>query len=222
MVSAERLSGHPFSGGYDSYKIAERINKCFPQARIVCVIRNQVDMLSSVYKQLVKEGYLGTCTALFKSSQWKGVAFSKCMYEYDLLIKKYYSLFSKENVLILLHELLQEDVKSFIRDLAFFIGVDSNFTPSNLNKAVNVGRTVKGIATQRFLNHFRKSELNPFPLIKRKHNDRLLRIIARLLINLQPADSTLCGKIQDDIRQYYLKPNRRLRDLVSWNLSQYF
>jgi hypothetical protein len=224
VVSAERLSGHPFSGGYDSFRIAERINKCFPHARIVCVIRNQVDMISSVYQQLVKEGYLGTCTALFKSNQWKGVAFSKCMYEYDLLIKKYHSLFPKENVLVLLHEQLQEDVKSFLSNLALFIGVDeTSFIPSNLNKAVNVGRTAKGIATQRFLNHFRKSELNPFPLIeRRRRNDRLLRIIARLLINLQSTDATLCGKMKEDVRQYYHEPNRRLRSLVAGNLSKYF
>jgi hypothetical protein len=165
---------------------------------------------------------LGTCSALFESSQWKGVAFSKCMYEYDLLIKKYYSLFSKENVLILLHEQLQEDVKAFIGELASFIGIDSNFKPSNLIKVVNVGKTARGIATQRFLNHFRKSELNPFPLIERRRNDRLFRIIARLLINLQSTDSILCGKMKEGIRQYYVGSNRKLRDLVPWDLSQYF
>jgi hypothetical protein len=120
------------------------------------------------------------------------------------------------------HEQMQEDVKSFLRDSALFIGVESSYTPSNLNKAVNVERTAKGITTQRFLNHFRKSELNPFPLIERKQIGRLLRIMARLLINLQSTDAILCDKIKEDVRQYYHESNQRLRDLVSWDLSQYF
>ena len=144
------------------------------------------------------------------------------MYEYDLLIKQYHTLFLPENVLILLHEQLQENVKSFLRDLSLFLGVDSSFTQSNLNKVVNVARAGKSIATQRFLNYFRISELNSFPMIERKQNGRLLPLIVRLLFMLRSTDSILCDKIKEEIKQYYREPDRRLYGLIGKDLSNYF
>src|SRR5215218_14466 len=43
VLSAERLSGNPHSGGYDSKQIAERLAATFPEARVLIVIREQVE-----------------------------------------------------------------------------------------------------------------------------------------------------------------------------------
>ena len=56
VVSFERFSGNPFSGGYDSKEIANRLAEVFPGARVLVVIREQRSMIVSTYKQYVREG----------------------------------------------------------------------------------------------------------------------------------------------------------------------
>src|SRR5262245_6185327 len=56
VVSNERLSGHPSSGGYDSKEIADRLAAVFPEGRVLIVIREQHSVIESVYKQYVLAG----------------------------------------------------------------------------------------------------------------------------------------------------------------------
>ena len=56
VVSFERFSGNPFSGGYDSKEIADRLVQVFPDARVLVVVREQRSMIVSTYKQYVREG----------------------------------------------------------------------------------------------------------------------------------------------------------------------
>jgi hypothetical protein len=60
VLSAERLSGNPDSGGYDSVHVAEYLAATFPEARVLIVIREQADMLVSSYKRYVRNGGPGT------------------------------------------------------------------------------------------------------------------------------------------------------------------
>ena len=43
VLSAERLSGNPHSGGYDSLQTAERLHRLFPQAKVLVVVREQTE-----------------------------------------------------------------------------------------------------------------------------------------------------------------------------------
>lgn len=70
-MSAERLSGHPLSGGYDSYIIAPRVKKICPQAKIVICERHQFSMLRSIYIKMLKEGFIGGFNEFVSSSSWK-------------------------------------------------------------------------------------------------------------------------------------------------------
>ena len=60
VLSAERLSGNPDSGGYDSVHVAEYLAATFPEARVLIVIREQADMLVSGYERYVRNGGPGT------------------------------------------------------------------------------------------------------------------------------------------------------------------
>ena len=59
VFSAERLCGNPHSGGYDAAEMANRIRASFDEAKILIVVREQVAMLVSNYKQYVRMG--GIC-----------------------------------------------------------------------------------------------------------------------------------------------------------------
>jgi Sulfotransferase family len=216
-ISAERLSGHPYSGGYDSYIIANRIHACFPEARIIMSIRNQIDMLISVYKQLVLEGYLGTFTDMIGCRQWKGTAFSLDMYKYDRLISRYIELFSRERLLILTYENFLNNKIGYINLLSNFLGVPY-FEASNFNTVVNQATSERQIRATRVLNYFRKSELNPFPLLEitPSISRRLEKIFAKVLGDLRFDDEQL-----EYLRRYYAPSNVVLRKLLNDDLEGY-
>jgi hypothetical protein len=56
VLSLERLSGHPFSGGYDAKQIADRLAAIFPEGRVLAVLREQRSMVLSTYKHYVRSG----------------------------------------------------------------------------------------------------------------------------------------------------------------------
>lgn len=56
VLSAERLSGNPHSGGYDSLQTAKRLHRLFPQAKVLVVVREQTEEILSCYNQYVRAG----------------------------------------------------------------------------------------------------------------------------------------------------------------------
>ena len=104
VVSAERLSGHAASGGYDTFRIAERLHATLPAARVLMVVRNQIDMIESEYRQLVGEGYPGRISSLWSDDQWKTPHFALGHYEYDTLVREYQRRFGADNVAVFTYE----------------------------------------------------------------------------------------------------------------------
>lgn len=217
VISSERLSGHPYSGGYDSYILAERIHDLCPEAKIIICIRNQPDILKSLYKQLVQEGYLGTFSDLINSKHWKSTSFCMDMLEYDLLIAKYFDLFSQENILTLVYDDLVNNPKSFVNQISSFLNI-GNFEHPDIKTRVRKGKKDSEIKIQRYLNKFRKTELNPFPIIE--INPKFMKILAKLLqVILVKNKFTL---IEDNelkfIKDYYYESNMRLKNILQTNL----
>src|SRR5262249_44700832 len=63
LISEEELAGNLHTGGLHgamSREIAERLARAFPEAHIVIVVRNQIDMIASAYKQYVESGGTGS------------------------------------------------------------------------------------------------------------------------------------------------------------------
>ena len=166
IVSAERLSGHTASGGYDTFRIARRLHTALPEARVLMVVRSQIDMIESEYRQLVGEGYPGRTDSLWSSDQWKTVQFDLGHYEYDALVSEYQREFGAANIAVFSYENVVSDRTAFLDRLATFLGV----APFELGadggeRAVHPGLPNRGLGVMRALNHLRRSELNPFPIV---------------------------------------------------------
>lgn len=217
VTSAERLSGHPYSGGYDSFILANRINSCFPKSKIIIGIRNQAEMIISVYKQLVEEGYPGTFNDLINSASWKGTTFSLEMYKYDLLIGKYFDLFSKNNVLVLVYEELLKGRVEYIKRLSNFLDI-AYFEPSNFYETTKKSRSDKEISATRLLNHFRKTELNPFPLLqlRQKTINELRKVLPRFV-----RKNMINYDYQNYIEKYFASSNASLKKILKMELPDY-
>ena len=130
VLSHERFSGNPQSGGYDSKEIANCLATAFPQAKILIVIREQCSRIVSCYKQYVKVG--GPCTFHgYISPPTKGQMriplFRLEHFEYHALIQYYQQLFGPERVLVLPYELLVREPISFVSQIVTHAGARPSF-----------------------------------------------------------------------------------------------
>jgi hypothetical protein len=166
VVSAERLSGHAASGGYDTVSIARRLHATLPDARVLMVVRSQIDMIESEYRQLVGEGYPGRIASLWSSDAWKTAQFDLGQYEYDTLVREYQQQFGAPNIAVFSYEGVVANRSGFLDRLAAFLGIEPFELGADVGaRAVHPGLPNRGIGMLRALNQVRRTELNRFPIV---------------------------------------------------------
>jgi hypothetical protein len=161
VVTHERLSGNPISGGYDAVIIADRLKKLMPNAKILIVIREQLSFLVSCYNEYVNGG--GACSFknyIYPPDGAKLPLFNLCYLEFHYLINYYRSLFSPENVLVLPFEFFKIDTISFVNEIISFMG-GTSIDNIPFDK-VRVSKKPLTIEIERYLNfYFFRDNSNP-------------------------------------------------------------
>jgi hypothetical protein len=236
VVSLERLSGHPFSGGHDSSQIAERLSTVLPDSRILIVVREQHAVIVSTYKQYVKAG--GACTLpQFLDSptkqNWRVPWFDFRQFEYDHLIRKYHSLYGQENVLVLPFEQFVRDGRGFVERIA---GFAEREIPEDVierlpfTRRSNPSPSAITIAALRRLNQFTpRTELNPSPFVESrltarlaarlKKSDALAAIVPGVLVT--KSDARLRRLVAEAAGDRYAASNRATGELIGVDLAVY-
>jgi hypothetical protein len=137
VISQEELSGHPHG-----YKIvnpittAQNLKKAFPNAKILIIIRNQLDYLTSLYsyRVAVKGEEYRSFTQFLSEEEKKGIIDHL---EYHKLINYYIDLFGRTRVLVLPMEYLIASRDTFFHKLTDFIDVpyviSSEYQPENVS-----------------------------------------------------------------------------------------
>lgn len=227
VLSAERLSGNPHSGGYDSKQIAERLAATFPEARVLVVIREQAQMLVSAYKQYVKRGGPGTLEqyATSPSQQLRVPLFDFRFFEYHRLVGYYQSLFGAENVMVLPYELLRAKPLAFLERIGGLAG--TNVSPS-ASGPVKVSPSALSLSFMRQANRWVvRSDLNPAPPFEAEGVDRTLlrvcykadaRIPARLRVL---SERRLRALAEDLVDGRYAKSNAATSVLAGLDLGAF-
>jgi len=219
LVSAERLSGHPASGGVDRYCIASRIHDSFPEAKIFCSLRNQMEIIPSMYITMVNEGYCYDICTLLEDRNWKTFGPSPRFYEYHILVNHYHELFGKENCLFLTYEELQHDPATYMQKLGFFLGLI--ITPEDVNKAmmkVHVSRSTN-LRLCCFLNRFRKTEYNPKPVFR--FPAWMFRVARKLQLPGLGRIGVVSLEEKCRINRIFLESNLCLRTLLDDSSAEY-
>jgi hypothetical protein len=126
VISHERLSGQPQMGYIDSRPIADRIAATYPNAKILIVIREQRDMMLSVYKQHIMRFGKNTFDHMWRERTIRekrrpGPTYD--MFEYHLMIGYYQKLFGADRVLVLPFEMLKKDAVGFVGEIQKFAGL---------------------------------------------------------------------------------------------------
>ncbi|RBW68886.1 sulfotransferase domain-containing protein [Bacillus taeanensis] len=224
VLSSERLSGNPHSGGYDSKEIADRLYEVFPKAKIWIVIRNQIDIIASNYKQYVREGGTGTVRNYLKGDPPERIpSFSLQHFEYFYLIKYYQDLFGKENVMVSLYEDFKSNPNGLIKDLCKFIGINQEFNYSQNKSLVNKSFSDLSIKILRPTNIFNYyPSMAQYPVINlpgRFLLRRSLRVMDKA-VGKQVAKNTIKNEVREIIGNYYEESNNELSKLLNINLHE--
>lgn len=130
------ISSEAFSNNVSDRKlIAKRLNALFPDAKIVLIIRNQMDALRSMYGFLVCQlgkninlSYGRPSVKTFENWILEQEEYLCRSYvstlKYHEFISVYWDLFGKENVSVLLFEKLVYEPELFFDEMADFLDVD--------------------------------------------------------------------------------------------------
>lgn len=212
-----------FSPSYLYRKVsARRIQKHFPNVKIIVSLRDPVERAFSQYLHDQQIGLI------------KNISFEKALKQYENYFEKglhykhlafYYSLFPAGNILVLLVDDIKKNPKCEIAKLYKFLGLKGvDFVPESLNKKLNVAS--KGVfpALNNFLLHteyFLRRKKCKF--ILKVLEDSGLRNIAwsSFFVNKKPIRKypKLNKKTEMRLRSAYSSDILKLEKLLKRNLS---
>jgi hypothetical protein len=236
VMSLERLSGHPFSGGHDSKQIADRLRGVFPDSRVLIVIREQRTMIASTYTQYVKAGGAWSLPEFLdppKKQNWRVPWFDFRHFEYDHLIRYYHSLWGAENVLVLPYERFARDGRGFVEEIARFAGrpvPEEVLERLPYNRRWNQSPSALTVAALRRLNRFTpRTELNPVPVLQSHSIERLAKrlkasdaLAGRATRGLAArSEARLRHGVEQAVGERYAASNRLTAELTGVDLAAY-
>ncbi|GEM_PF-1928543 len=164
VISQEELSGHLL--GYDltdPHLIARNLHRTFPEARILAVVRNQVDFLTSLYcyRVAIRGHETRTFDAFLDEDLPRGLEKQLRFHE---LLSLYRELFGDEKVLVLPMEQLIRDETEFLEQICSFLDIAE--IPE-----MESGKTNRGSRQKMLIGLFRRTNIA---------FDAFLRLRARL------------------------------------------
>lgn len=231
VISNERLNGHFLSGGFDSKIIANRINNNFPNAKIFICIREQKSLILSSYFQYLQRGGILSIKKYLHiyNKDFKVPAFSPNHFNFNPLIKEYYSLFGKENVLVLPYEMFKNTPKEFIEQIGDFVNKEIIIDENKFSIKHNIKPNPFILYTFRRLNLFKFSSAHNYYSSLSNRYTKYMSFKIFNFLNKRILSKRLNTKVKTKLSNYinnwvkdrYLKPNIELSKLIDIDLSKY-
>ncbi|MEN8174894.1 MAG: hypothetical protein ABFS23_03975 [Pseudomonadota bacterium] len=237
ILCEEELSGNPHTGGmrgFQSLETARRLQQVLPDADIVVVVRNQVDMAASLYAHYIREGGTRGAARYFQPASWrKDVArhpfkyplFSWDYLDYRGLIRHYQALFGVERVHVFCFEDFLRDIRAFIPDFVQRLGLRVTLGEDLSFEAENRGYGINALRVGRLLNLFTyRSVLDKqylVPLLSNKLRSRIPQWIAAGPFAGAAADAerVLPPSLIADLHAYFGPRNNELAELLDRDLG---
>ena len=224
VLSRERLSGHPFTGGYDAKIIADRLKQTYPDATIVLFIREQKNAIISTYKEYVKRGGIAPFEKWIYTHERTIPSFQLDYFNYHKHIAYYIDLFGKSKVKIYAYEDFKEQPEAFLKGFAEDLNLEVDLSQFNFAKKVNKGFSTKSLKLLRWSNKFSKNRnLNPYPALKIP----FLRFLITKLCKLLDAmfykgmnSSFLKPKVMADLDHRFAESNTKLNRLLDIDIER--
>ena len=223
ICSSEEYSTNPRLGGCNGSTLKssyERIQKTFPEARIVLFLREQTSMIKSLYVQYVKMG--GTLSPskflnIDNRNRMLNPGFCLDYYKYDQLMSFLHGLFGPGQVFVYDHMEMRADTETFISRLCNDLQITLDVEPKSL-KDENVGMKSVTLSVSRMLNHltrdlvgFEKHYLVHIPGFY-----RVIRFGGRMMDQYLAYNSVISAnelfgsEVVEELKVYYRDSNQQL------------
>lgn len=134
-----------------SEETPERIHACYPNAKILAILRNPVDRAYSQYRNTIRSGEIPKSMSFDEYSAQDDSLWRQGLYAEQL--ERYFTYFKKEQILIQVYEDIKKDPVAFMRRIHTFLGIDPDFVSSMVHTEVNVGRTPAIVGFDRVVHH---------------------------------------------------------------------
>ena len=218
ILSYEGFTVELWQASIDSQRNADRIKQAFPEAKILIVVRRQVEHIESIYKQYVLTGGVLSVQD-FLESDCHHLRFSLGSLRYDRLVEYYIKLFGKEKVLVLPFELMCSDIQGFSDAVCDFAEVPHVTLDAAAKKYVRSGLSARHCEFVRRLNILRNSTFVPWGFLRRGPATSLLnpfRIGEKILDKIVEASGSgelFTAEEKQKIRDYFRAGNQKLEAL---------
>ncbi len=191
---AGKLKGE-FSTSYLYSKEAPaRIRNCYPEAKLIAILRNPVTRAYSQYRNAIKAGEIPE-TMTFEAYCGQETSVTE-QGLYTAQLERYFALFPKEQMLVLIYEDIKKDPIAFMKRIYAFLGIDTNFVSSMIHDEINVARTPKLVPVDRGMHHLAE-------FLRRHGLDKLVHLIRKAgLPDLVRRFNTKAGRVRDDQPTY--------------------
>ncbi len=231
VISHERLSGNPHSGGFDSKKIAVMLKRIFPNAKILINIREQKSLILSNYFQYLSIGGTDSLEKYLNTKyDGKRPFFSPNHFDFLPLVKKYYNLFGKNNVLVLPYEKFKETPLSWMGELEKFLDIKllDKIDDETFNVFINKKNDHFVRYKMRLLNLFkRRSSVNNYSPFANKYTRSTRELLINIINTAIPTElnDLLLKKqrliISEWVGYRFVQSNQELGRLIRKDLSKY-
>jgi len=234
VFSAERLSGHPHSGGYDAKMIADRLVQIFPRAKVLIVIREQRNIILSCYMQYISRGGAITLPSYLKAPYMRMIPlFNLDHFKYHRLISYYHKLYNQDNVLVLPYELFNNNPKLYVSRILRFCNLPNaeDFWHQQPEKMV-INKSLSGFEAQfrlytnfLFGTRYNLNQHSLFPLSWEKTN-LIFKVIRKINEYIPQSYNQrilrrMSGKVAEVAGDTYKLSNLYTSELINLDLSQY-
>ncbi|HUE92483.1 sulfotransferase domain-containing protein [Pseudomonas sp.] len=231
VVTSEALVGNMFCGGFDAELLAQRLVHSFPQAKILIVVREQRQMIRSLFSTAVAWGIPHKIED-FLSPRDENIApqFSCEYLFYDALVSYYQEIFSKDRVVVVPYELFKSDPAAFVGKIMQLYPTtynSVNFSNLPFNAVVNQGQTAIETNAQRFLNScFLRTPFNYSGWFNDRDSWRLVRNTWRAPLSktnylVSCLETRLAKKIERLTMGRFSDSNKRLSQLTGMDFSAF-
>jgi len=206
---AEELVTGEFSVTYMyDLSAAKRIKELFPDAKIIVTLRDPVYRTHSDYFHSLRKAEISND---MKFSEYikneKHLEFGL----YSKYLSQFYNVFEKEDILVLKMEDSVDNSFETFQLIYRFLGVESSFSPDDLDKPVNVGNSYRFLFIEQMMTAFSKYLNNKgfTKLIEKMKRFGIAKFVRSInKINEQREEISTTDKMY--LREYFLEDNRKL------------
>jgi hypothetical protein len=227
LVSYEGFVGDAFAGAQASLRTAERLAALMPDAKIAVVLRNQRDMIESLYRQYVAEGGIAGPAAFVAGETGPRTYFAPSYLRYERLLSRYLELFGRTRVWVGLYEAFRAEPTGFVHDLLSFAGVDPERLERVEHSPRNRALSSASIRVARVVNRVLSSPIAPIgPLGRTKitatHVRALLQDRIDPLLRTRIADRACVSRASlEPFEPLFRNTNRWLADRLELPVERY-